>query len=234
MAIDIRALLANRLLTAPDTWERHLIVAQLVGAPPDLVDVGGLPGQLRSFLPRTHVTAVNVTEPADIIVPHGTLPFADGAYAAATSLDVLEHVPPADRSSFVRELVRVSRERTVMCCPLGSPDHSDAENEIQAWFRSVTGDDHPWLAEHIDNGLPSLDELRELLAAVAGRTTFMFHGDFRDVNRQFKQGVLARYRHRVSDVLGYLRFRVTYRPVTGLRETPTRWSNRVFVIVESH
>lgn len=61
----LKALLNDRALSAPDTWERHLIVASLLDSPRTLVDVGGLPGQLASFLPRTKVLAVNVDEPAD-------------------------------------------------------------------------------------------------------------------------------------------------------------------------
>ena len=76
----LRAFLADRVLSAPDTWERHLIVADLVGAPADLVDIGGLPGQLASFLPHTRVLAVNVDEPADMIVPMDRLPFDDAAH----------------------------------------------------------------------------------------------------------------------------------------------------------
>ena len=186
MAIDIRAQLENRLLIAPDTWERHLIVAQLVGSPPDLIDVGGLPKQLRSFLPNTDVSAVNVMPPADIIVTPGPLPFADQAYAAVTSLDALEHVIPTARLAFAAELVRVARDRAVVCCPLGSAEHAEAEQELQAWYRALTGADHPWLAEHIENGLPTLDELHELFDSVPGRVTFLFHGDFREVGRQFQ------------------------------------------------
>jgi methyltransferase family protein len=226
----LRALLADRVLTAPDTWERHLIVADLVGAPVDLIDVGGLPGQLASFLPHTRVLAVNVAEPADLVVPMDELPFRDGAFEAATSLDVLEHVPPDDRPGFVREFLRVARRRAVLCCPLGSPEHRAAEEEVQAWYRSVVGGDHPWLAEHLRNELPTLDELRAAFADHDVR--FLFHGDFRRVNAQFRQIVLARYGHRPMQVADYARFRLTYRPRVELDEAPTPFSNRVFVVAD--
>jgi hypothetical protein len=234
MAIDVRAQLENRLLTAPDTWERHLIVAQLVGSPRDLIDVGGLPKQLRSFLPNTNVSAVNVVPPADIIVAPGPLPFADQAYAAVTSLDALEHVLPTARPAFAAELVRVARDRAVVCCPFGSAEHAAAEQELQAWHRALTGSDHPWLAEHIENGLPTLDELHELFDAAPGRVTFLFHGDFREVGRQFKRIVRARHRHRVEDVSRYLSFRLAYHPTTELGDSPSVWTNRAFVVIERH
>ncbi len=229
----LHALLADRVLSAPDTWERHLIVANLVGAPADLVDVGGLPGQLASFLPHTRVLAVNVDEPADMIVPMDQLPFADGAFEAATSLDVLEHVPADDRARFVRELLRVTRRRAVLCCPLGSPEHRAAEEEIQAWYRSVAGDGHPWLTDHLSKGLPTLEELQEAFAEHGGPVRFLFHGDFRDVNEQFRRLVLARHRQRPADLARYARFRLSYRPRTELTDVPSAFSNRVFVVSDA-
>ena len=224
------AVLKNRLLTAPDTWERHLIVADLLGSPSEVVDVGGLPRQLAGFLPDSRVLAVNVHEPADLIVPLDSLPFADGAFEAATSLDVLEHVNPAARADFIAEFVRVARRRSVLCCPLGTPQHRAAEEEVQSWYRSITGEDHPWLVEHLVNGLPRLDELRDAYARLPGRTRFLFHGDFRKVNQQFRRIVLARYRHRPGDVASYLGSRVRYRPVRVLTPEPERHSNRVFAV----
>lgn len=229
----LRALVADRALTAPDTWERHLIVADQVGSPPSLLDVGGLPGQLASFLPETKVLAVNVSEPADLIVPMDRLPFEDGAFEATTSLDVLEHVAPEQRAGFVAELLRVTARRSVLCCPLGTPEHRAGEEEIQGWYRSVAGEDHPWLAEHLDNGLPTLEELRSAYAHHDGPVRFLFHGDFREVNEQFRRIVLARHRHRPGDVLGYAAFRLPYRPRTALSETPAPYANRVFVVADS-
>jgi SAM-dependent methyltransferase len=229
----LRALVADRVLSAPDTWERHLIVADLVGAPVDLVDVGGFPGQLASYLPDTRVLAVNVDEPADLVVPMDALPFTDGAFEAATSLDVLEHVPGDDRDRFVRELLRVTRRRAVLCCPLGSPEHRAAEEEIQGWYRSVAGDGHPWLTDHLSKGLPTLEELRSCFAEHAGPVQFLFHGDVREVNDQFRRLVLARHRRRPADIAGYARFRLSYRPRTELTPTPNPYSNRVFVVTDA-
>jgi SAM-dependent methyltransferase len=229
----LRALLADRVLSAPDTWERHLIVADLVGAPSDLVDVGGLPGQLARFLPDTRVLAVNVEEPADLIVAADALPFADGAFAAAASLDVLEHVPSEERSRFVREMLRVTRGRSVLCCPLGSPEHRAAEEEIQAWYSTVAGNGHEWLTDHLSKGLPTLEELQSIYAAHGGGVRFLFHGDFRDVNDQFQRLVLARHRHRPADVAGYARFRLSYRPSTDLAGEPSPYSNRVFAVTDA-
>src|SRR3954468_23915155 len=131
------ALLQDRLLTAADTWERHLVVAELAGTPRQVVDVGGLPGQLRSFLPGAAVLAANITPPADLLVPEDGLPFKDATIEVVTSLDALEHVPPAAREHFAAELVRVTGRRLILCCPFGTPEHAEAEREISAWYTGI-------------------------------------------------------------------------------------------------
>jgi hypothetical protein len=228
----LNRLIQDRVLSAPDTWERHLIVADLIGDARSVLDVGGLPGQLDGFLPQAKVLAVNIAEPADLIVDPHALPFRDATFEATTSLDVLEHVPPADRPGFIAEQLRVSGGRTVLCCPLSSPEHLAAEAEIHAWYRELAGDDHPWLAEHAELGLPRLEELQAAFAVHDGPLQFRFHGDFRETDEQFRRIVLARHRHRPGDVLGYAAFRLPYRPSRELTDAPTPYTNRVFVIAD--
>src|SRR3954470_15544194 len=96
-------ILQDRLFTAADTWERHLVVAELAGSPRQVLDVGGLPGQLKSFLPGAAVVAANIAPPADLLVPEDGLPLKDGTVEVVTSLDALEHVPPAARPRFAAE-----------------------------------------------------------------------------------------------------------------------------------
>ena len=93
--------------------------------------------------------------------------------------------------------------------------------------------DHPWLAEHLGHGLPTLDELKSLFGGRAGTVRFLFHGDFREVNDQFRRLVLARHRHRPADVIEYGRFRLGYRPRTEVTDEPGPFSNRVFVVTDA-
>jgi hypothetical protein len=228
------ALARNHALTAADTWERHLVVAELAGEPRQVLDVGGLPGQLNSFLPGASVTAANIAPPADLLVEADALPFRDRAIEVVTSLDALEHVAPAARAGFVAELVRVTGRRLVLCCPLGTPEHEQAERELQAWHRELTGADHPWLAEHLTNGLPTAAELRGWLAAAAPRDrwTLRYHGDFRVTNEQFKLIVAARRRPTPRAAWAFATTRLSHRPDTQLIDEPGPYTNRVFAVVD--
>lgn len=228
----LRRLADDRIRCAPDTVERHLIVADLLGAPATVLDVGGLPGQLNGYLPSSEVLAANVSEPADVIVPEDHLPFPDGAFTATTSLDVLEHVPPDSRPGFIAEMLRVTEHRSVLCCPLGSPEHDALEAEIDAWYRELTGDGHPWLREHLEYGLPTLGGIRALYEQAGAEVRFLFHGDARVTGKQFRTVVLARERHRLSDLARFAAFRLPYRPQTAVATTPTPWTNRVFAVVD--
>ena len=228
----LRHLADDRVLSAPDTIERHLIVAELLGTPERVLDLGGLAGQLNAYLPRSKVIAANVREPTDVLITEGPLPFADGAFTATTSLDVLEHVPPGIRAGFVAEMLRVTERRSVLCCPLGSPEHDELEAEIDAWYRELTGDGHPWLREHLEYGLPTLESIRSLYEQAGANVRFRFHGDARVTGEQFRTVVLARKRHRPTDLARFAAFRLPYRPKTGLLTSPTPWTNRVFAIVD--
>jgi hypothetical protein len=224
----------ERFVTPTDTLERHLIAARLLGSPRSVVDVGGDRGQLSGVLPDAAITAVNVQHPADLIVDPGPLPFRDRSVEAVTSLDTLEHIPPADRPGFVAELLRICDKRLVLCCPLGGAEHAAAERAMQEWHIAATGAPQPWLEEHLEHGLPELADLRRWFEAAtdAGdEVTFLFHGDFRVLNEQFRDHVeatLARDPRRRARLAAA---RLRFVPDPELRSEPDPWVNRVFVVV---
>jgi hypothetical protein len=224
--------LLDRVGLPPDTWERHALVAELAGAAPTVLDVGGVPSRLSAFLPHSAVTAVNVEPPADVLFDGVTLPFHEASYDVVASVDVLEHIERERRAEHVRELARVARARVVVCCPLGTDEHERSEAEIAAWYRAAVGEPHRFLEEHVRLGLPREDELRALASELPGRAQISFHGDFRRAAELFKLGVLARARRRPRAVVAYVRRRFFTRMDRALRPEATPTTNRAFVVVD--
>jgi hypothetical protein len=186
-----------------------------------VLDVGGRPGELAAFLPGSRVTALNVDEPADVVASEARLPFSDGAFDAVTSLDVLEHLPRERRRGHLEELVRVARAQVVACCPLGTEAHARAERELAEWYVSTTGNPHRFLQEHLENGLPTEAELRELVSGLPFGFELFFHGDFRTTTSVFRASAGRR-------VLRY-GFALLRRPDTTLSSVPGPFTNRVFL-----
>ncbi len=91
--------------------------------------------------------------------PGEPLPFEDGAFDVAVAIEVLEHVPPAQRPSLIRELQRVSRLATIVCCPVNTPEVVEAERRFSACAKAVSGREVDFLVEHRDNGLPDAAEI---------------------------------------------------------------------------
>jgi SAM-dependent methyltransferase len=89
------------------------------------------------------------------------LPFENGSFPVVISIDMLEHLPAADRAAAVSEMVRVSRDAVILAAPCG-PAARVAE---AALIRSWPGALPDWLAEHQAAGLPDREDLDALLDA---------------------------------------------------------------------
>jgi hypothetical protein len=101
-----------------------------------------------------------------------SLPFADGQFGYVVCVDVLEHVPPQDRAQVISEMLRVAGKRLILSCPIRQ--HGEiGEAQLAAWFDARHGGRPDWLAEHLTNGLPGLDELVSIFAG-CGNTFELF------------------------------------------------------------
>lgn len=109
-------------------------------------------------------------EPAPSMVPFisdgGALPWRDGAFDTVLCLDVLEHVPPAERSTLVAELSRVAARQVLLACP--SSRAQAVDDLLCERLTADGGAPPPWLAEHYECGLPEPAEVEELVRAVEG------------------------------------------------------------------
>jgi hypothetical protein len=133
-----------------------------------VLDLGGIQGFLRAFLPpEVHITTANLERsthdrppgPQDsyVLIKPGPLPFDDGSFDMCVSCDVLEHVADAERKAFVGELARVCRRAVLLTAPFDTEGVRQAEALIGGIYQSVFHEPYAWLKEHKEQGLPSLD-----------------------------------------------------------------------------
>jgi SAM-dependent methyltransferase len=220
-----------RIVMHPDTYARHALAARLLGHPETVLDVGGVRGGLARFLPQSRIVVANVEPPADVVFDGRRLPFPDSSFAAATSLDVLEHLPREERAAHVAELARVARGHVVLASPLGSEQHVEAERALAAWYEATTGAAHPRLAQHVAYGLPTGEDLLALAEAAGLRGELFFQGDFHSSERLFR--LAARARRNPLALMRYAARRIATAPDLTLTRTSLPHTNRAFLLAES-
>jgi hypothetical protein len=138
-----------------------------------VLDVGCGPHGLACVRPDLPFVGVDVAfdgPPTPTMVafraPAGPLPFGDAAFDSVLCLDVLEHLPPADRPGFVAELARVAARRVLVACPTTAAQPLD--DRVRRQFVAAGAPIPGWLSEHDEHGLPARDEVAAWAAAVAG------------------------------------------------------------------
>lgn len=173
-----RRLLGSRQLSHLVRFEP--VLEQIAGAGAaggSVLDVGsGSRGVSALLPPGWHATALDadfedygatrrrsVPAPDEVVGDVRALPFADGAFDVVVAVDLLEHVPAADRTRAIGEICRVARTRAVLACPAGE-DALAADRRLADRLRGRGHAVPPWLEEHLENGFP---EPAQLAAAAA-------------------------------------------------------------------
>ena len=115
----------------------------------------------------TAIANASLNKPLDgavVLEPDGILPFGDDTFDVVVSSDVFEHIPQWDRPRWAREIHRVARHAQIHNIPCDGEDYvsSKADAAYQRWHIGRFGAPEPWTAEHIANGVPSVDELMML------------------------------------------------------------------------
>jgi ubiquinone/menaquinone biosynthesis C-methylase UbiE len=97
------------------------------------------------------------------------LPFDDESFDFVLSLEMLEHIPAGGRETVLRELFRVLRPggRMIVTFP-ADETAARLDRELNEAFRARYGFDHPWVSEHITEGVPRTEAVVHLAEAVAG------------------------------------------------------------------
>lgn len=87
-----------------------------------------------------------------------SLPFRRNSYDVVVCVDVLEHLPRQNRQKAIYEMLRVAKKLTVIVVPVG--DLSQAQDrELDSLWRQIFGRENQFLAEHVENGLPTQDQI---------------------------------------------------------------------------
>jgi GT2 family glycosyltransferase/glycosyltransferase involved in cell wall biosynthesis len=128
-----------------------------------VLDVGsGRLGLLRRYLPGHRVTCVDpllagTSEDGLLGVDFRSAGFAAGAFDLVCSVDVLEHVPAAERGDFLDAMLRIARRAVVVSAPFeDAGEAAETDARVDAAYRHKHGRGYPWLDEHHAHGLPNL------------------------------------------------------------------------------
>ena len=185
---------------------RYAIIAKFLwrnewrfGANPRVLDAGCGPWGLAWYVDRECV-GIDVQFPTGPPARElGTLrvrgsatqmPFRDGRFDVAASMDTLEHLPPTARPSAVREMFRVASKAVVIGVPYGWKAAA-FDRRAQA-IEQTRGTELDWRREHVANGLPDreLDDLIISLAAArqATRVWMMKHENLSGLRLRWRIG----------------------------------------------
>lgn len=159
----------------PEIALRYLPVADSIRAEPLrglILEVGVNRSGLTTYLRRPVVGVDCVMEKArpglvtPVLAKGQALPFQSGAFDYTVCMDTLEHIESSDRNRFLRELIRVTKRRVYMGCPMGS--RAEREDQVlQQYYLAQKGMPFPFLDEHVANGLPRLEAVLAELDAIA-------------------------------------------------------------------
>ena len=237
--------ISRRFLTSLmpyDLYERHAVVGQLLrdalraAQPPVCVlDVGGRAELLERFTPY-RVTSVNVDGSGDVAASGCAIPFADNSFSAVVSIDTLEHLPRENRRPFIRECLRVARRYVVIAAPFGGEGHRECEKRLDSLYRSVYGEPHMYLNEHIRYGLPDLAELDQVVHSLEGTSCQRFFaGDYVWQGKQFERAISGHRKRGLPARFWNLAQAVTtlalFHPIR-LRGQPDAVANRFYLLIE--
>jgi hypothetical protein len=91
------------------------------------------------------------------------LPFGDGSFDAIVVSDVMEHVPPQQRSQVLTEVLRVARKVVVLGYPCGQAAF-ELDRKLYREYERRNLPPPTWLEEHMLHPFPDEDLLLELPA----------------------------------------------------------------------
>jgi hypothetical protein len=234
----------RQLLMPYDLYERHTVVRQLlrevIGDDQKevcILDVGGRTELLEQFVPY-RVVSVNLDRSGRVLGSGDALPFGDASFSAVVSIDTLEHVSQAQRIRLLCESLRVARTCVVVAAPFGSPSHQAFEKRLDDLHRAVHGHPHVYLSEHVQYGLPGLDDIDQFARDLGDvHVRRFFAGDYVWQGRQFERSVRAYrergWKRRLLNAYNQVASLALLHPVR-LSTEPAARTNRFYLLIQGH
>jgi len=152
-----------------------------------ILDVGGGPGSILEFLSPKRYNFYILDKNAKVlnkiknqrvekVLGDGCdLPFPDNFFDTAISIDTLEHIPENEKGIFCSELKRVAKKYVIIHCPADSFDGkfqgTNYDERFLEWYRKRFRKDEENTLEHLNSGLPKIEELVSLFpgASIIGK-----------------------------------------------------------------
>ena len=139
-----------------------------------ILDVGGYKGKTSEFLPKDKVTIMDLFDVKASNYVKGSaldMPFEDGAFDFVVNFDVLEHIEKSSREQFLKECSRVAKKAVIIAAPQKTEANEAAEKALNELFKSLHGEDHPWLKEHIAYTIPDFAVIEKAMQQLGWKTT---------------------------------------------------------------
>ncbi len=173
----------DRLLDMPfDQFQRYRAVEEIIQIIKsetgkkrlNILDVGGFykdaDGRdtfpLKRFLPKDQITVLDLVKCRLSGYVQGdatAMPFRRGSFDVLTSLDVLEHIKPKKRETFLNNLLRTASDFVILGAPFMSENTVLAEKILSEFILKTLKGKHRELQEHIDQGLPEKGSMESFL-----------------------------------------------------------------------
>lgn len=171
----------------PTFASRYLIQASILRAYQEeagikklkVLDVGGSGSIISQFI-DVDLTIIDIlpnSAKLDNYVEGSALlmPFADNSFDVVISCDVLEHIKKEDREKFIKESSRVSKDFLIIAAPYNLSGVRLAEISANNFYKNLTGKDHIWLLEHLQDELPELNQAVDVFESIGLKTNYFSH-----------------------------------------------------------